>query len=51
MSSATDTLANVAAINFTPKDSVTVNVRRIPTDLYPRIELSMPVWEAPTLFT
>lgn len=46
MASNADSLAAVAASTFTPKASVTVNVGRIPTDLYPRIDMdAMPVHE------
>ena len=45
MGSTADPLSSVAAITFTPKNSVVVNVGRIPTDLYPRIDMDMPIWE------
>ena len=40
-----DPAASAAAITFTPKPPVSVPVGRVPTDLYPRIDLDMPIWE------
>jgi hypothetical protein len=45
MASHVDPAASAAAITFTPKPPVSVNVGRVPTDLYPRIDLDMPIWE------
>lgn len=45
MASTTNPLSSITVITFTPKSSVVVNVGRVPTDLYPRINMDMPIWE------
>jgi hypothetical protein len=50
MASNADPLSSVAAITFTPQNSVVVNVGRVPTNLYPRVDMDMPIWECAHAF-